>query len=223
MSISEFFNRKARAMAAAAALALGAAGGYVGMEAGNSYNQPQASDFTLAAVPENVTERQFISGHIPGVKEDAAQRAMRQEFSRRIDRTAGLADPAAREDSAVRLVTALRTGDRISEKDYQSLVDEYNRRVGLDVTARTGNYRDGAAFNQECQVGAAFGSFFDDEEMTPEELSADVGACMQQAEAARDKAALGGAAGGAALGGLLGLPLWLRRRKGPKVFKNRKP
>lgn len=225
MSISAFFNKKARAMAAAATLALGTAGGYIGMEAAGNINQPQPGNFALENLPPDTTERQFIAGRIPGVGETPAQEAAREDFVRRIDTLAYLrhANDPALPAQAADFFNALRTSEKISEQDYALLLKDYEKRVGLDVSARAGNYRAGVAFNQECQVGAAFASLFDDEDLSPGELAADVGACMEENQSAREAKALSGGAGGAAIGGLLGLPLWLRRRKAPKIFRSRKP
>lgn len=221
--ISEVFNKKARILAAATMLTLG---GYVGLESADTYNQPQESNFTLSHTPQNITEEQFIKGQIRNWSPDAAQISARADFKARID---AMADEkrTSQTDSLVRnavsFVHDIRISDKISEQDYVLLVKDYDARVGFDVTALTGNFRAGVAFNQECQVGQSLGDLFGDDDKTPEEDSADIGACMLELQHKRDMTALGGAAGGATLSGLLALPFFVRRRdKGKDRFQVRK-
>lgn len=236
MSISEFFNKKARAATAAAALTLAAGGGFVGMQAGNSYmmesgtiyHAPQQSNFTLTHAPENISDQQFIYGQIKNWEPDAAQIAARAEFTQRIDVMAAerhQMDAVSRSallDHAVSFVNDLRTSDKISEQDYAAILKDYDTRVNLDVTSLTGNYRAGIAFNQEAQLGNAIGRIFSfDDETTPAEVSKDVGNIMADLQKERDNNALAGGAAGLALGGLAGFALWRRRRNdGPKVQKD---
>lgn len=235
MSISEFFNKKARAATAAAAVALAAGGGYVGMQVGDSYmlesgtvyTAPQPSNFTLSHAPENMTDKQFIYGQVKNWQPNEAQIAARQDFTQRIDVMAAerhQMDAVSRSqllDHAVSFVNDLRTSDKISEQDYAAILKDYDNRVGLDVTSLTGNYRLGIAFNQEAQLGNAIGRIFDfDDETTPAEVSKDVGDIMADLQKQRDNNGLAGGAAGLALGGLAGFALWRRKRNdGPKVFK----
>ncbi|MEZ0225031.1 MAG: hypothetical protein ACAH83_10790 [Alphaproteobacteria bacterium] len=234
MSISEFFNKKARALTAAAALLFAGGGGYIGMQAGDNYfameggvyRQPQASNFTLTHAPENMTDQQFIYGQIKNWEPDAAQIAARQEFTQRIDVMAAERqqnDGTSLTDHAVSFVNDLRTSDKISEQDYAAILKDYDKRVGLDVTSVTGNYRVGIAFNQEAQLGNAIGRIFDfDDETTPAEVSKDVGNIMADLQKERDKNSLAGGALGLGVGGLAGFAFWRRKRNdGPKVFKGK--
>lgn len=232
MSISEFFNKKSRAVAATAALALGGVGGFAGMEIGNTYHQPGGpSNFTLTNAPKNTTEEQFVKGYIPGMKADQAELNARAAFTQRIDVMAeeqknlwsGAAVKASLTQHAASFARDLRTSENLSEQDYQAILKDYDARVNFDVTPQVGNYRKGIAFNQECQVGQAFGNIFGDDDLTPAQESDEIGACMLQLQQNQTKAALEGGAAGFAMGGLLGLPLYLRRRKeGPKVNKTPK-
>lgn len=235
MSISEFFNKKARAATAAAALTLAAGGGFVGMQVGNTYimdsgtvyHTPHLSNFTMTHAPENLTDKQLIYGEIKNWQPDAAQIAARAEFTQRIDVMAAerhQMDAVSRSaliDHAVSFVNDLRTSDKISEQDYAAILKDYDKRVNLDVTSLTGNYRLGIAFNQEAQVGSAIGRIFSfDDESTPQQISREIGDSMQELQQRQDNNALAGGAAGLALGGLAGLALWRRRRNdGPKVQK----
>lgn len=232
MSISEFFNRKSRAVIAAVTLALGAGGGYIGHETAQRTTQPQASEFTLAQLPDNTTEKQFISGKLPvNAKYDALQSVRVDEFTARIDAMAQLkgqmrlmddelyiASEAKLRDDAVSFVNDLRVSENLSERNYADLVKDYNARVGLDVSAVTGNYTKGIMYQQDAQLGVMFGMIFGDDDMTPAQISREVGNTMLEGQKMADNAGLAGGAAGLLLGGLLAVPLW-RRRNYPKVGK----
>ena len=246
MSISEFFNKRSRAVVAATALALGGAGGYAGYQAAENYQKPQLSEFTLSHAPQDMTEQQFLAGRLPaGAVADKDESAARRSFTQQIDimeaeerqywelmgpieqarilPSLPMGEMEARAthlhaslvDHAVSFVSDLRESENLSGKDYQALLDDYNARVGLDVTVLAGNYKKGVAFTQECQIAGARGhvfSGFGHNDATSELRSDDIGACMQEVQTSHDQLALEGAAAGAVLGGLFVLPLWLRRR-----------
>jgi len=229
MSISEFFNKKARAAAASIALLFGAVGGYAGHEIAQNAYQPHLSDFTMASLPDNATEQQFTKGHIPGAV-DADAASTRFAFSQRLDALEELAiitddteDPIIAQQlrhDAVAFINDLRISPHLSEQDYARFVADYEDRVGLDVSPVTGNYRNGAMYQQEGMVGVAFGAIFNDDELTPAEQSKEVGQIMQAGQDRYDQAGLEGGLAGAALGGFMALPLLRRtRRKGPQVPK----
>ncbi|MDE1151303.1 MAG: hypothetical protein PW788_02105 [Micavibrio sp.] len=229
MSISEFFNKKARAAAASLALVFGVAGGYAGHELAQAQFQPQLSDFTLSGVPDNATQQQFTKGHIPGAA-DAEAATTRFTFAQRLDTLEELAsmaddtsDPIILQQlqhDAVAFINDLRINTHLSEQDYARLVADYDDRVGLDVTPITGNYRNGAMYQQEGMIAAQFGAVFGGEELTATEQSKAVGEMMQLGQDSADKTGLEGGLAGAALGGLVALPLLRRtRRKGPQVKK----
>ncbi len=229
MSLSEFFNKKARAIIAAGAFALGGLGGYAGHEAAQQQTQPAISEFTLAQLPENITEQQFYAGKLPAgtVVTPESQRAQAEAvagFTARISALQNLSDRDAQTEAAVAFVNDLRVSENLSERDYTSLVKDYNARVGLDVTPLTGNWQKGIMYQQEANLAVHFGelmgNFFggDDDESTPQQLSRDVGAVMTEGQQRFDVAGAAGAGGGALLGSLLLAPLWLRARRGyPKV------
>jgi hypothetical protein len=239
MSISEFFNKKARTVAATAALAMGGAAGFAGMEIA-TYHQPGGpSNFTMSNAPKNISEEQFVKGYIPGLSANKAEIDARAAFTQRIDVMAAeqknlwsghagqpvdMTVKASLTQHAVSFARDLRTSENLSERDYQALLKDYDARVNYDVTMLAGNYHKGIAFNQECQVGQAFGNIFgDDEDQTADQASDEIGACMLELQQNQTKAALEGGAAGFAIGGLIGLPLYLRRRKaGPKVNKSPK-
>ncbi|HYD18400.1 MAG TPA: hypothetical protein VEF76_07970 [Patescibacteria group bacterium] len=238
MSISEFFNRKSRAVVAAIALAFGAGAGYVGHETAQAVSQPQASSFTLAQLSdnENVTEAEFFRGKLnTPAPVDPLQAPTIAEFQARID---GLAQRKAEmlalpgheqpvlmvrlvQDSSV-MIGELRMNTHLSERDYGRLVDDYNARVGIDVSPWTGNYAKGIMYQQDAAVGAAFSNFFGDEDLTDADLSRVAGEAMAEGQKLNDRAGLLGGLGGAALGGLLMVPLW-RRRNHPQVPKAKPP
>ncbi|MCC7036896.1 MAG: hypothetical protein IT560_06255 [Alphaproteobacteria bacterium] len=232
MSISEFFNRKSRAVIAAVTLALGAGGGYIGHETAQQTTQPQVSEFTLQQLPDNMTEKQFVSGKLPvNATYDALQPARVDEFTARIDAMAQLKSQmrfmasdlyieseAKLRDDAVSFVNDLRVAENLSERNYADLVKDYNARVGLDVSAVTGNYTKGIMYQQDAQLGVMFGMIFGDDDMTPAQISREVGDAMLEGQKMADNAGLAGGAAGLLLGGLLTVPLW-RRRNYPKVGK----
>lgn len=233
MSISEFFNRKSRAVIAAVTLALGAGAGYVGHETAQSMTQPGLSEFTLQQLPDNTTEEQFISGRLPvNAKYDALQPARVDEYAGRIDAMemqktamASMADDdrviatVRLTQDAISFVNDLRLAENLSERNYADLVADYNARVGLDVSPWTGNYTKGINYQQDAQLGVMFGMIFGDEDdKTPAETSREVGDAMLEGAKMNDNAGLAGGAGGLLLGGLLAVPLW-RRRNFPKVGK----
>ena len=235
MSISEFFNKKAKAVVASLALVFGVAGGYAGHEIAQNQFQPKVSDFTLSSVPDTATEKQFISGHIPGVVlNNAAEAEARFVFAQRIDALeeqrfdydlavqaqdgSAMALGSRLATDSVAFINDLRLSKDISEKDYANIVNDFNDRVGIDVSAVTGNYTKGVMYQQEAQVASAFGSIFSDEDMTPQQQSAEVGKIMAYGQSRYDTAGLEGGLAGALLGGVLFLPVMRRQRKsGPKV------
>ncbi len=232
MSISEFFNRKSRAVIAAVTLALGAGGGYLGHETAQHTTQPQVSEFTLAQLPDNTTEAQFVSGKLPvNAKYDALQTTRVDEFSARIDamqaqkdamlQLPGQEQPAIAvrlTQDAVSFINDLRVAENLSERNYADLVKDYTARVGIDVTAWTGNYTQGIAYQQDAQLATLFGMIFDDDDKTPAQMSREVGDTMLEGQKMADNAGLAGGAAGLLLGGLLAVPLW-RRKNFPKVGK----
>lgn len=242
MSISEFFNKKARAVVAASAIGLAGLGGYAGSEIAQQATQPQLSTYTLSQiasldekqVPESVARdiarRQFFPAALPdGVRlpEETviAQREAVRQFTQRIDALA-----AARAQGSPMLfgqaadfIDALRLSGDLSERDYARLLSDYNHRVGIDVSGVTGNYDKGISWQQEASLAVhfaeAFGGFFDDDEdMTPQQMSREIGAAMQQGQDRHDGAAQAGGLAGGAAGFMLLVPLWLRlRRAHPRI------
>ncbi len=236
MSISEFFNRKARAFIAAGALALGLGGGYAGHEAAQKMSGPQASNYTLAQImaddqqtDANQPERIFFPGQLrPGFTPPAA--TVQAEADAVAGFTARITDMQQQQAaggnilfSAVDFVNDLRVSENLSERDYAGIVKDYNTRVGRDVTLYTGNWQSGIGWQQEANLGVhlsqVFGNFFgDDEDLTPQQLSREVGNAMQEGQSMTSLSLAGGAFGGFALGGLLFAPVWLRAgRRHPKV------
>lgn len=123
---------------------------------------------------------------------------------------------ALRASRAAIFINQARLADDITEVDYKNLVTDFELRARVAVPAELGNYKEGMNWRQECvAITGLFGIWADDE---PEEVSADVGACMASLPDAYAETDLLGAAGGAAFGGLLMLPAWRRRRSsGPKA------
>lgn len=222
MSIRKFFNdkakaagKKARVLTASALLMLGAAGGgYIGHDIAIDQSQPQISQFTLAQLSENTTEEQFMRGDIPA---DAVADPLRTErmAELRQSMTDILSHRTAdgQKTAAVDFVNNLRLAENLSEQDYKTLVDEFDKRIGMDVTDVTGNYRDGIMYWQDAQVVQAFAFFFDDEDMTNLERSREIGDIMSLGQDYHDTAGMAGALGGAALGSIFLLPFWMRRRR----------
>lgn len=232
MSISEFFNRKSRAVIAAVTLALGAGGAYIGHETAQQTTQPQVSEFTLQQLPDNTTEEQFVSGKLPvNAKYDALQSVRVDEFTARIDAMEQqkyemrfmtgdvyIAAEAKLVDDAVSFVNDLRVAENLSERNYADLVSDFTERVDIDVSSVTGNYTKGIMYQQDAQLGVMFGMIFGDDDKTPAETSREVGDAMLEGARMNDNAGLAGGAAGLLLGGLLAVPLW-RRRNYPKVGK----
>jgi hypothetical protein len=252
MSFRKSFNDKARAagkkmrvIAASAVLAFGAAGGaYIGHEVAQSETQPQISQFTLAQASEfdegDMTRRDFYKGRLPAnAAPDLIQPHRIDAFTARIDTMQQLAQRhaatektnpdeaavlhAALSDDAVAFVNDLRMTHNISEQNYSHLIKDYQARVGLDVSDRTGNYTKGIQYLQEAQLSTVFGAIFGDD-LTDEEMSRDVGDMM--AEGAKEYAQaglIGGAAGGLGTGLLLLPALLFARRRDPHVKLPLKP
>lgn len=226
MSIRKFFNekskaagKKARTLTASALLILGAAGGgYIGHEIAIDQTQPQVSQFTLAQLSEDTTEEQFIRGDIPADAVADPQQAVRMaEFRQAMSEILSHRTADGQKAAAVDFINDLRMAENLSEQNYKTLVDEFDRRIGIDVTDVTGNYRDGIMYWQDAQIAQAFAFFFDDEDMTDAERSREIGDAMSTGQEYHDTAATFGAAGGALGGGALGaiflLPFWMRRRR----------
>lgn len=275
MSISEFFNRKARAFYASVALAFGMAGGMVGHDIAKDKIEHTASNYTLAQgmamddklppIPagSNLTQEQWESqlaeqvfkyGRLPDGVTVPAETKLEQvvaveTFTARIDelqmrnamykalyKNAQLQESLGDRDSilkymeasrykadtmdkAISFVNDLRVSENLSELDYKAIVQDYNARVGLDVTSNTGNWQKGIGFQQEANMGAHIAAIFgmsDDDDDNA--LSRDVGDAMEEAQSHADMIKLGAGAGAGALAGLMFLPLALRRRH-PKVPK----
>jgi hypothetical protein len=243
MSVSGFFGKKARALAAAFALAVGAGGGaYVAHER----TQPVESQFTIASV-ENIkgaNEEMLFNGHMPlfSSMDAASKKAQAKtvaDMTGAIDAMermkAGL-DPetaGALQTAAVDFVNNLRLSENLTERDYAKLLKDYQARVGLDVSAQTGNYAQNVRIAQECNWATHVAAMwdFDDEEVSPAERAKEIGTCMAESGDEADqyakeldakdgmKSELAGGAAGAALGGLLVLPMALRRRRTPPIQK----
>jgi hypothetical protein len=221
MSISEFFNKKARAVVAASAIAMGGIGGYTGMEIAQHDLQAQQSNFTLAQVSDsNITEKQFIAGRLPGGPVVTPQEtAAVAGFNARIDAMAAEQnlynwDQSKLQSDAVSFVNDLRMSTNITEQDYAKLITSYDKRVGLDVSAITGNYEKGIQYAQEAFVAESISHIFDND-ATDEESSKDIGAFMLQAQQMHDQLGLEGGIAGTGVGLLLMSPLLFRRRKRP--------
>lgn len=222
MSIRKFFNekskaagKKARTLTASALLVLGAAGGgYIGHEIAIDQTQPQVSQFTLAQLSENTTEEQFIRGDIPADAVTDPQQAVRMaEFRQAMSEILSHRTADGQKAAAVDFINDLRMAENLSEQNYKTLVDEFDRRIGIDVTDVTGNYRDGIMYWQDAQIAQAFAFFFDDEDMTDAERSREIGDAMSMGQEYHDTAATAGALGGGALGAIFLLPFWMRRRR----------
>jgi|GEM_PF-1343391 len=228
MSIRKFFNDKARNMGkktrillASATLAFGAAGGaYVGQEIIVDQALPQVSSFTMQQLPEDMTEAQFYRGDMPaGAIADPMQQTTIDAFTARIDRMEAMTEMPSRHAAAVDFINDLRLSDHLSEKNYNQLLNDYNTRIGMDVSSITGNYTLGSMYWQEAQVADAFSFFFDDEDLTDAERSKDIGRMMADAQGMHSELeATGGLAGGL-LGTMLILPFWMRRRKEEEFLK----
>lgn len=242
MSISEFFNRKARIVVAATAFGLAGAGGYVGSEMAQKATQPTPSTYTLAqitsidedAIPQDVMDemerREFFPAQLPaGLQPEAetitAQQRAVTSFTQRIDamefakaRVGDAASQGMVQEMAVNFINDLRLSVDVSERDYANLVRDYNARVGLDVSAVTGNYEQGLMYQQEASLAVhfaqAFGGFFDDDEdMTDQQMSREIGDAMQKGQSYYDNAGLAGGLAGGAAGFMLMVPMWLRLRR----------
>jgi len=226
MSIRKFFNDKAKAagkktrvLTASVLLALGAAGGgYIGHEAAIDRTQPQISEFTLAQLSENTTEEQFMRGTLPADAIADPLRAERMaEFRRSMTDILSHRTAEGQQAAAVEFINNLRLAENLSERDYKTLADEFDSRIGIDVTGITGNYRDGVMYWQDAQIAQAFALFFDDEDMTDQERAREIGEMMAIGQSHHDTAALTGALGGAALGSIFLLPFWMRRREDDNI------
>jgi len=226
LSLRKFFNdkakaagKKARVLTASALLAVGAAGGgFIGHEIAIDQTQPQLSQFTLAQLPEDTTEAQFMRGTLPaGTAADPLRAERLAEFRQSMTDILNHRTPEAQKAAAVDFINNLRLAENLTEQDYKTLVNEFDRRVGIDVTADTGNYRAGIMYWQDAQVAQAFGMFFDDDDLTPAERAREIGEMMAVGQSYHDTAALTGTLGGAAIGSFLLLPLWLRRREDDNI------
>lgn len=252
MTIGEFFNKKSRRILASLALAFGVAGGYAGSQIAMDNTGAQPSTYTIAQLVEAGEKQEaaqqkfsadldqmYFPQRLPSeitVSQDsiAAQARAVAGFESRIAQMQaakqGGADVTA---AAVSFVNDLRLSEDLSERDYAKIVRDYNKRVGVDVTAETGNWQQGIMYQQEANAAVHFieafsGGFFgsdDDEDSTPQEMSRDIGAAMVEGQklydaAAPERAAAGlkGGAAGGLLGGLLLVPALIRaRRNHPKV------
>lgn len=222
MSIRKFFNEKAkstrksvRTFTAAALLALGAAGsGYVGHEIAIDQTQPQMSEFTLAQLSEKTTEEELMRGVLSAdAVADPLQAERIAEFRQEMTNILSHRTAEGQQAAAVDFINALRLSENLSEKDYNSLIAEYDARIGIDVSNITGNYHDGIMYWQDAQVASAFALFFDDEDLTLAEQSKQIGEYMQVGQDVHDLAGMAGALGGAAIGSIFLLPFWMRRRR----------
>lgn len=222
MSIRTFFNDKARAagkkarvLTASALLMLGTAGGgYIGHEIAIDQTQPQISAFTLAQLTENTTEEQFMRGDTPADAVADPLRAERlTEFRQSMTDILSHRTTDGQKAAAVDFINNLRIAENLSEQDYKTLVDEFDRRIGIDVTDVTGNYHDGIMYWQDAQIAQAFALLFDDDDMTDTERSREIGDVMSRGQEYHDTAGMAGALGGAALGSIFLLPFWMRRRR----------
>ena len=235
MKIGQFFNRKARAAVASVAILFGAAGGYAGHQMAQEKTQPQLSNYTLTQAIEQQDkltqnfDREYFPAALPADATPSVASQMAEEdavigFVTRISAMQENKDMRDITADAVSFVNDLRLSENISERDYAALVRDYNARVNVDVTPITGNWQDGIMYQQEANLGAkfsaAFGGWFgdDDEDVTPQQMSKDIGQGMSEGQNLYDNAGLKGAAGGALLGSMLFLPLYLRQRnRHPKV------
>ena len=243
MSLSGFFGKKARALAAAFAIAVGAGGGaYVAHER----TQPTESQFTLASMEKipGANEEMLFNGRLPlftsmpASSEHARQLTLtlmtgRIDMMEKLKNKEGAAASPVLQTMAVDFINDLRLGENLTERDYARLLKDYQTRVGLDVSSQTGNYTEGVRIAQECNyvVHVAEMWNFDDEETPPAERAKDIGTCMVTAGPdvekyaqeldAKDgmKSELAGGAAGAALGGFLILPVARRRRRTPPIQK----
>lgn len=242
MSISEFFNRRARAVVAATAFGLAGAGGYVGSELAQNATQPTPSTYTLAQITaidedqlprgmvEEIERNEFFPAALPAnleipVEILQAQFSAVNGFAQRLvaltyAKSAAVdAESQARlKDMAVEFINDLRLSTDISERDYTVLLNDYNKRVGLDVSDVTGNYEKGVMYHQEASLAVhfsqAFGGFFDDDEdMTDQQMSREIGDAMQQGQSYYDNAGMAGGLAGGAVGFMLMVPMWMRLRR----------
>lgn len=247
MSISEFFNRKARIAVAATAFGLAGAGGYVGHEMAQNATQPTPSTYTFAqltsidedAVPQDVMDQierqQYFPAELPAGLQPSAETIVAQQravtsFTQRIDamefakaRVGDASSQSMVQEMAVNFVNDLRLSENLSERDYTNLLRDYDARVGIDVSAITGNYADGVMYQQEASLAVyfaqAFGGFFDDDEdMTDQQMSREIGDAMQKGQSYYDNAGMAGGLAGGAVGFMLMVPMWMRlRRAHPKL------
>lgn len=108
----------------------------------------------------------------------------------------------------------------ITEKDHVALAAEFDAYAGAAVPKSGINYREGAAYRQECQIATSFPHLFMGDD-TDEERADDTGSCMQEAStrSVNGLADVGGALGGALLGAGLTGAFWLQRSKknSPKI------
>jgi len=244
MSMSGFFGKKARTLAAAFAIAVGAGGGaYVAHER----TQPVESQFTAASIEhiKGANEQLLFNGHMPlfSSMDAASKKAQAKTIAEMkgsidaMERMKASPDPetmGALQTMAVDFVNQLRLSENLTERDYTKLLKDYQARVGIDVSPQAGNYATGVRIAQECNfivhVAEVWG--FDDEESSPADRAKEIGTCMLESGAAADKYAkeldakdgmkselAGGAAGGAAIGGLILLPAAFRRRRTPPIQK----
>lgn len=244
MSLSGFFGKKTRALAAAFAIAVGAGGGaYVAHER----TQPVESQFTMASAEHirGMDENTLFNGHMPlfSSMDAASKKAQAKTVA---DMTAAIGQMETMKYSvdidtydllqtrAVDFVNQLRLSENLTERDYAKLLKDYQTRVGVDVSAQAGNYTQGVRIAQECNLATHMAAMWgmDDDETTPADRAKEIGTCMAESGAAADQYAkeldaedglkselAGGAAGGAALGGLVLLPMALRRRRTPPIQK----
>ena len=244
MSMSGFFGKKARALAAAFAIAVGAGGGaYVAHER----TQPTESQFTLASVEHipGANEETLFNGRMPlfSSMDAASKKAQAKTIADMtgaidaMERMKASPDPETMgvlQTTAVDFVNQLRLSENLTERDYARLLKDYQTRVGIDVSQQAGNYTAGVRIAQECNFATHVAQIFsfDDDETTPAEQAKEIGTCMAEAGPEADKFAkelddkdgikselAGGAAGGAAIGGLILLPAAFRRRRTPPIQK----
>lgn len=246
MSISEFFNHKARVAVAATAFGLAGLGGFAGHELTQNATQPQVSNYTLSQIlaidedqlpqgmVEEIESKEFFPAVLPAGLNIPAEAIEAQEravtgFQQRLVSMAfaktyvGEADSQTLlKEQAVSFINDLRLSTDISERDYSTLLRDYNTRIGLDVSDVTGNYTEGVMYQQEAGLAVhfaqAFGGFFDDDDMTDQQVSRDIGDTMQKGQSYYDNAGLAGGLAGGAVGFMLMVPMWMRlRRSYPKL------
>ncbi|MBI1216044.1 MAG: hypothetical protein GC185_09535 [Alphaproteobacteria bacterium] len=232
MSFSKYFNKKARAVVAAGAIGAAGLGGFAGAHLAHEYTQPAQSNYTLtqiAAVAENqlpesmlqkIDEQQFFPAALPDgvtLPQETVQ-ASADAYQGFMDRIAAIGNAGAdKTDLAVGFINDLRLSPDISEAQYTQLINTYKQSGGPDVSAVTDNYESGVMYQQEASAGVqlshAFGSIFDDDDATPQQISKEVGQAMQQGQDLYNAAGLEGGAAGGFAGLLLMTPLLLAARK----------